>query len=181
MWCVYGSSRNCKDKLCVTAIFSYAFNTVGRDRLMMLLRKKLHVSDDTLLWFDTYLNNRSVCVKGQGCGTGFSLQHCGISQGSALSPLLYNFYMADLAKHLRLDGDMHLDVYADDLTITVRCTSWKKCEEALQKAMDRVNEWCKKSGCKVNRRKTEVMCWCKDTEVDFTGKEYDQWTLAKPS
>ncbi len=138
------------------------------------------MDENSLLWFDTYLNNRSVRVSGQGCDTGFSIQHCGISQGSALSPLLYNFYMSDLAKHLKLNADIQLDVYADDITITVRAKSWKLCQIALQQSMDRVKEWCKKSGCRVNMRKTEVMCWTKDNEINFADLNYDQWTLAKP-
>ncbi len=65
-------------------VVEYAFNTVCRDRLMMLMRKRLNLSEETLEWFDSYLNGRMVSVRGQGCKTGFAEQKCGVSQGSAL-------------------------------------------------------------------------------------------------
>ena len=82
-----------------------------------------------------------------------------VRQGDALSPLLFNLFIADLHKFLQIDCQSpELDktsidclMYADNLLLM------SETETGLQRILDRFGEYCDKWGMEVNTDKTKIM------------------------
>ena len=77
------------------------------------------------------LSNRSFVVHtSDGQRSRLRKMKNGVSQGSVLSPMLFNIYISDLPETTSREYG-----YADDLAILLRRPSWKKMEESLNKDM----------------------------------------------
>ena len=71
---------------------SSAFDTINHDILINMVYY-LGIFDAPLLWFKSYLSNRSSSVQiGESLSSPISFT-CGVPQGSVLSPLLLTLYI----------------------------------------------------------------------------------------
>ncbi|CAB3372506.1 Hypothetical predicted protein [Cloeon dipterum] len=75
-----------------------------------------------------------------------------IFPGSALGPLLFNVFIADLPK----DISSGFEQYADDTTLW-RVVTTPEDADALQNDLDRVYIWCENNGMLLNQRKSYAM------------------------
>ena len=87
------------------------------------------------------LSNRSFAVHtSDGQHSRLRRMKNGVPQGSVLSPMQFNIYISDLP-----ETTSRKYVYADDLAILLRRTSWKEMEEGLNKDMtilvDYLRKW----------------------------------------
>ena len=94
--------------------YSKAFDTVPH-RLLLQKLKDVNVHPLILKWITHYLFKRSqyVCVNGSSSETRPELS--GVPQRSVLGPLLFIFYINDIALVPLTDGTMSL--YADDVML----------------------------------------------------------------
>ena len=76
--------------------FSKAFDIVNH----VILLQKLSVygvKGNALSWLESYLKNRRQFLTYNGVSSDTKILHCGVPQGSILGPLLFLFYINDLA------------------------------------------------------------------------------------
>ena len=95
--------------------FRKAFDLVDHQ----LLLKKLRIykfSESTLLWFNSYLNNRTQQVVINNLNSTSGDVVCGVPQGSILGPILFLLFINDLPLSLQ-NLPVSVDLYADDKTL----------------------------------------------------------------
>ena len=90
-----------------------AFDTVNHQ----ILLDKLHcygIGEGELLFFRSYLQNRTQCCSVNGQISTLQTATCGVPQGSILGPLLFIIYMNDLPAFVQV---ANITMYADDTSL----------------------------------------------------------------
>ena len=120
------------------------------------LKKLRHykISDETLLWFSSYLLNRKQKVVINNIESTTENIVCGVPQGTILGPLLFLMFINDLPLYT---DNVFTDLYADDTTIYQISNSQHFIEQDLQMALQKLSVWCKLNGMLLNTEKTKVM------------------------
>ena len=121
-----------------------------------LLRKlsAVGLSDHTVSWFRSYLQDRFQCVKYNNVLSDCLPINYGVPQGSCFSPLLYNIYINDLLTSL---PDENCLAYADDITLVATGKTLVEAREKLQSLVDSAARWAKLNCLSLNLDKCNVM------------------------
>ena len=130
-----------------------AFDIVDHE----ILLNKLNcygVSDEELLFFASYLQNKSQCCSINGYQSNLKEVICGVPQGSILGPLLFIIYMNDLPAYVQ---DANITMYADDTSLDKAIRSSQQLEEELIPAFSKVCKWLEMNKLSLNTVKTEFM------------------------
>ena len=135
--------------------FSAAFDRVNHVALVHKL-KLLGVGGAFINILEEFLLDRTqrVCIDGQF--SSFSNVVSGVPQGSVLGPLLFIIYTSDMWKGL----ENKLVAYADDATLLATVPSphaRSNVAESINRDLNRINEWCRVWGMKLNPAKTQSM------------------------
>ena len=133
--------------------FRKAFDLVDHTLLLKKLRH-YKISDETLLWFSSYLLNRKQKVVINNIESTTENIVCGVPQGTILGPLLFLMFINDLPLYT---DNVFTDLYADDTTIYQISNSQHFIEQDLQMALQKLSVWCKLNGMLLNTEKTKVM------------------------
>ena len=133
--------------------FRKAFDLVDHTHLLKKLRH-YKISDETLLWFSSYLLNRKQKVVINNIESTTENIVCGVPQGTILGPLLFLMFINDLPLYT---DNVFTDLYADDTTIYQISNSQHFIEQDLQMALQKLSVWCKLNGMLLNTEKTKVM------------------------
>ena len=137
---------------------SSAFDTIDHDTLITRLRISYGIKDTALAWFSAYLTGRTQAVKTPSSLSKIDELSCGVPQGSALGPILFSLYTADLVG-LVSDHDLVPHLYADDLQIYGFCAL--SCSQSLLNKMvtciSDVAVWLSSNSLLLNKAKTEIM------------------------
>ncbi len=140
---------------------SSAFDTLDHQILLRTLEYDFGIKSVALLWFKSYLSNRSqrVLVNGN-LSQKFDLEW-GVPQGSCLGPLLFNMYTSRLfnifEKHLP-----NVHCYADDTQLYLsfcpdNAVNQASALFAMEACVRKAREWMLSNGLMLNDTKTEFM------------------------
>ena len=140
--------------------YSKAFDTVWRERLLLSMADK-GVPMPVIRWIHSFLQNRQARVRLHNEMSGKRCLRQGVPQGCVLSPLLFLFFINNLAERLvSEDPDMAakliLSLFADDVTILARNHSPDVAQEVAQWAVDVVSNWSSEWKLGLNTTKSEV-------------------------
>ena len=114
-----------------------AFDTVNNQ----ILLDKLHcygIGDGELLFFRSYLQNRTQCCSVSGQISTLQTVTCGVPHGSILGPLLFIIYMNDLPAFVQ---EANITMYADDTSLHKVFRTLYELNEEIIPAFSRVCKW----------------------------------------
>ena len=114
-----------------------AFDTIDHSILLQKL-KTFGFSKDVLLWFESYLSNRSFCISLDNCLSSPTKLECGVPQGSILGPLLFLLYINDMPQAL---DKCHLFLYADDSCLLFQNKDVQEIEKVLNSEFSDLCDW----------------------------------------
>ena len=127
-----------------------------------------------------YASDKS-CVRANGRISDYFDSYMGVKQGEPLSPLLFIFFIDDMANSLKDDTQNYITlnelqifllVFADDTVL------FSETPEGLQLLLDKLNTYCAKWGITVNVDKTVTMVFKQGNGID-THKFYFDRKLLK--
>ena len=132
--------------------FRKAFDLVDHTLLLKKLRH-YKISNETLLWFSSYLLNRKQKVVINNIESTTENIVCGVPQGSILGSLLFLMFINDLPLYT---DNANTDLYADDTTIFQISNSQHFIEQNLQLALRKLSVWCILNGMLLNTKKNQI-------------------------
>ena len=135
-------SKDLERSVLVLLDYSKAFDTVWRERLLLTLIDK-GVPMLAVRWIHSFLLNRQAKVSLHGEESSSRRLRQGVPQGCVLSPLLFLFFIDNLAKRLSSENPemakkLIFSIFADDVTILAKHTSRVEAAKAAQWAVDLV-------------------------------------------
>ena len=134
--------------LCVD--LSKAFDVIDHHRLL----KKIGYTDlhsNLKRWLVAYLRDRRVRVVYEGKLSKWRKVKMGVPQGSVLSPLLFNFFVNDIASSAEID-----ESYADDFHAASSHVSPTEIAEDLESAAAELSEQAESHGLSLSAAKSTV-------------------------
>ncbi len=129
------------------------FDTIDHDLLLQKL-EKYGIIGPELLWFKSYLTNRTQCVASNGTVSSFKHVTTGVPQGSVLGPLLFLIFINDLPDALYRTAS---NIYADDTEIHACGSSMDEVNDILQCGVDDVSNWFYENKLVLNNTKSFCM------------------------
>ena len=122
---IYNNLNNCKTTFAVFLDLKKAFDTVSHNVLYYKL-SQIGLSDHSITWFTSYLNNRWQRVNLNGSMSEYESNPYGVPQGSILGPVLFTIYINSL---VQVFNHCKVSMYADDTVIT--CTDLASLQDEL--------------------------------------------------
>lgn len=154
---------NRQSAMLVLLDLSAAFDTISHSILEQRLWE-MGVRGTALDWLRNYLTDRTSTVQLGTLVSRSRLVDMGVPQGSILSPMLFNLYVAPLAKVIRSYG-FNVVLYTDDTLLLITLgpnptgtrLKFKNC-------MIHINNWMQINHLQFNASKTEVILFGKAQE-----------------
>ena len=116
---------------------SKAFDCLQYNKLFYKLNK-LGFSKHTLLWFQSYLSNRTQIVNLNGAISHQLDMNLGDPQGSILSPILFLLYVNDINN---CDTNAKFVKFADDTTVITSAPTLQEASWKMNTSMEKVYTW----------------------------------------
>jgi len=147
--------------LCLFLDMEKAFDSVWKKGLIAKLYK-YGVSGQYLKIIDSFLSSRLVNLNFNGfVGLLRMCLEFGLPQGSALSPILFRFFLIDMLADMVDHANTEILKFADDGSAKARGKTTPECVELMNEICQSLHAWsCKwRMVINCNPNKTEVMCF----------------------
>ena len=147
------SLNNKKYTIATFIDFKKAFDTV--DHIILCNKLKYYgLHPDTILWINSYLNNRNQTCKVNGLVSDTAGLSCGVPQGSILGPLLFLLYINDLQE---IFHNTKGKLYAYDAVLYASDKDELIAHGKVQQDLHGLANWCNLNKITMNIRKTKAM------------------------
>ncbi|CCD17595.1 unnamed protein product, partial [Trypanosoma congolense IL3000] len=90
----------------------------------------------------------------------------GVPQGSVVGPYLFSLYVHPLLNLLNTDPEISADMYADDLSITIKGRSREDAVLQANSYLDKLHRWTPENGLQVNPLKCEAAWFTISTHTE---------------
>ena len=107
------------------------------DKIFLMKLECLGFDLSTILWYKSYLENRTFKVNIQNDYSNLGTLNCGVPQGSILGPLIFLIYVNDM----RQSVDCDLRLYADDTCLGFTDKDIKSIENNLNRNFNSLCDW----------------------------------------
>ena len=162
----YALNSNCCAVLLMLDL-SAAFDTIDHQILFNRLEYSTGVTKDALLWFKSYLMDRTQSVA-IGSVQSDDIKLCfGVPQGSVLGPKLYCIFAKPVGEICRRHG-MSYHSYADDTQVYQVIKpqgDWSDLSERLERCLSDIADWMTANMLKLNQEKTELIIFAPKHQV----------------
>ena len=136
---------------------SKAFDTIDH-RLLLEVVLTTEVNNNLLHWLAAWLRGRQACFHYQGARSKFKNIRLGVPQGSVLSPLLFNLFVAGCPEAADI-----LSSFADDFSAMESSPDLDVIETNLVQAFLRINEWARSVKLEIAPSKSHVTLFTPDS------------------
>ena len=148
--------------------FSKAYDTVWREKLLLHILNT-GIPSPLIHWIQSFLDDCRVRVQPFNVLSSNRRFTQGLPQGSVLAPLLFLFYINDLASSL--NNDAVIALFADDVSILTTACKKEDAEAAAQSVVTSVVIWSQEWKLNLNADKSEVCpfsTWSNDSTWNST-------------
>ena len=150
-----------------------AFDVVNIELLLKRL-KIVGLPIDVIKLVKIWLKNRYFYVSVNGDNSYMTSSDAGTVQGSILGPILYAIFVSPLFDLIPMTN------YADD-NYVIRCNKYiSKLIPDMEKSLEAITKWLKKSGLKVNDSKTEMCLFHRNDTAPIQIKLNNSVIKSKP-
>ena len=148
-------SLNKKESFVGVALdFRKAFDTVDFSILLQKLYR-YGIRGNSLLWFDSYLNQRKQYVSFSNVNSPLLSVQCGVPQGSVLGPLLFLLYINDLPN----STDLLPIIFADDTNVFCRGKDLESCVNQINSQLTGLVHWIRANKLSLNVEKSQFIAF----------------------
>lgn len=147
------SGRKC---LAIFLDLAKAFDTISVPILLEKL-ERLGIRGSQLKLFESYLKERSQCVRMGNCTSSYLSITYGVPQGSILGPTLFLVYINDLTNLSIPQGK--IISYADDTALIFNANNWDEVFNYAQRGLDVVKKWLHNNILTMNSDKTKYLAF----------------------
>ena len=117
--------------------YSRSYDKVWRDALLLRMSQK-SIPSHMVQWIQAWLSNRMTWMTIDGVRSQNVTLKQGLLQGSVLLPLIFLFYIDDLASVVEVP---QVSLYADDVAVWMQDINLKRATSKLQKGLDAETSW----------------------------------------
>lgn len=129
-----------------------AFDTVLSGRLQRRLYEQ-RWPNWLIMWVKSFMSNRSIKIRLGDTVTEETKLHCGLPQGSPVSPILFMLYTEPILRVGKQRGNFS---YADDIAILRTGHSLTECTEKITNDLERLLAWGQENALSFDPEKTEL-------------------------
>eukprot|EP00758_Cryptobia_borreli_P011938 Tbor_TRINITY_DN5705_c1_g1::TRINITY_DN5705_c1_g1_i1::g.20595::m.20595 len=94
------------------------------------------------------------------------MQLVGVPQGSVAGPTLFLIYIDDLLSRINRLVGVSAYLFADDLTVLIKCLNNEKGMTIAQRALNIISNWASENKMKVSAPKSEVITFTLSSHTD---------------